>query len=88
MSRGFRCALFGLAMTVVARLGPWTWPGWPAVTVLDFALKHFAPSVVGPVAKVVGLVVLIVVNTAFWALIACAAVRAAIFATAPLRTKR
>lgn len=74
--RGVRCAVFGLAMTVLARLGPWSWPGWPAVTVLDFALAHAAPSVAGPVLKGLGLVVLLVVNAGFWALLACAALRA------------
>ena len=72
-SRGFRCALFGIAMTVLARLGPWSWPGWPAVTVLDFALAHAAPSVAGPTMKAFGLVVLLLVNTGFWGLAAYAA---------------
>lgn len=75
MSRGARCVAFGLAMTVLARLGPWTWPGWPAVTVLDFALTHAAPSVAGPVVKGVGLLALIAVNAGFWALLAYAALR-------------
>jgi len=74
MSRGFRCALFGIAMTVIARVGPWAWPGWPAVKVLDFALAHSAPSVAGSVYKGLGLVVLILVNAGFWAVVAYAAV--------------
>jgi integral membrane sensor domain MASE1 len=73
MSRGFRCALFGIAMTILARLGPWSWPGWPAVTVLDLVLTHAAPSVVGPVLKGLGLVALMLVNVASWALVAYAA---------------
>jgi hypothetical protein len=72
-SRGFRCALFGIAMTVLARVGPWSWPGWPAVTVLDFALAHAAPSVAGPTLKAAGLVALLVVNAGFWGLAAWAA---------------
>ena len=76
MSPGFRCALFGIAMTVLARLGPWSWPGWPAVTVLDFVLARFSPSVVGPVAKGVGLVGLLIVNVGFWSVLALLAVRA------------
>lgn len=72
-SRGFRCALFGIAMTILARLGPWSWPGWPAITVLDFALAHAAPSVAGPVMKGAGLVALLIVNAGFWALVAYAA---------------
>jgi len=78
-SRGVRCAMFGLAMTVLARLGPWAWPGWPAVTVLDFALTHAAPSVAGPIVKGVGLLALIAVNAGFWALLAYAALRVSLY---------
>ena len=74
MSRGFRCALFGIAMTVVARVGPWSWPGWPAVKVLDFALARTAPSVAGPIYKGLGLLLLMFVNVGFWAVVAYAAV--------------
>lgn len=81
-SRGFRCAAFGLAMTVLARLGPWDWPGWPAVTVLDFALTHAAPSVAGPIVKGVGVLALIAVNAGFWALLAYAALRVGLFVNA------
>lgn len=78
--RGFRyTVMFGLAMTILARVGPWDWPGWPAVTVLDFALSHAAPSVAGPVVKAVGLLALIVVNAGFWALLAYAALRVGLF---------
>lgn len=86
--RGYRCALFGLAMTVLARLGPWSWPGWPAVTALDFALAHAAPSVAGPIVRGVGLVALIVVNAGFWALAAYAALRIGLFAMAKVRSRR
>jgi hypothetical protein len=79
MSRGFRCALFGIAMTILARLGPWRWPGWPALTMLDFVLAHYSPSVVGPVAKGLGLVCLLVVNVGFWTVLALLAVRAGSF---------
>lgn len=74
MSRGFRCALFGIAMTIIARVGPWSWPGWPAVKVLDFALARTAPSVAGPIYKGLGLLLLIFMNVAFWAVVAYAAV--------------
>ena len=75
MSRGFRCFLFGIAMTVFARVGPWSWPGWPAITALDFVLAHAAPSVAGPITKSFGLVALMLVNSGFWALVAFAALR-------------
>jgi hypothetical protein len=75
MSRGMRCALFGLAMTVLARLGPWSWPGWPALTLLDFVLARWAPPTVTPVAKAYGLIALLIVNAGFWALVAWCVVR-------------
>jgi hypothetical protein len=70
MSRTFRCALFGIAMTVLARVGPWMWPRWPAIVVLDFMLAHAAPSVVSPVQKAFGVIVLLIVNVGFWAALA------------------
>lgn len=70
MSRLARCVLFGIAMTVLARIGPWGWPGFPAITVLDFALARWAPSVASPVHKAFGTVALLVVNAGFWALAA------------------
>lgn len=75
MSREFRCALAGLGMTLFAWYGPWSWPGWPATTLLDFFLAHAAPSVMSPIAKAFGFVGLIIVNSGFWALITCALVR-------------
>jgi hypothetical protein len=77
ISQAFRCGLFGLAMTLLAWLGPWRWPGWPALALLDFTLARAAPSVAGPVVKGLGLVVLLLVNTAFWGLLGCAAARIA-----------
>lgn len=74
-SRAFLCILFGLGMTVFAWIGPWFWPGWPASTLLDFVLARFEPSVVAPATKAVGFVVLIIVNAAFWAVLAWAALR-------------
>lgn len=87
LSRAFRCALFGIGMTVLARVGPWHWPGWPAVTVLDFVLARFSPSVVGPVAKGLGLVFLLVVNVSFWSVVACLAVQGGSLLLRRLRTR-
>lgn len=81
---GFVCALIGLGMTVLARVGPWTWPGWPAVTLLDLYLARAAPSVLPPHLKAIGLVVLLVVNAGFWALIFWLIIRA----TTALRRRR
>lgn len=62
--------LFGIGMTVLARVGPWLWPGWPAVTLLDFVLGTAAPSVVTPFEKAMGVIALLFVNVTFWALLA------------------
>ena len=70
MRRVTRCALFGVAMTAIARIGPWSWPGWPAVTLLDFILARYTPSVVPPLLHALGIVLLFTVNTVFWALVA------------------
>lgn len=64
MSRGFVCALFGVAMTLFSWFGPWAWPAWPALTTMrlfpDFADYGFA--VRGAI-----IVILIAINSAFWA---------------------
>jgi len=70
MSRGTRCVLFGLAMTALAYVGPWHWPGWPAIALLDFVLARWAPSTVSPVLRASGTLVLLFVNAGFWALLA------------------
>ena len=70
VSREFKAALIGLAMTVIARIGPWYWPGWPARTVLDFVLARWAPSQVSGPVKGLGLLALIIVNAGFWGVIA------------------
>jgi hypothetical protein len=69
MSRGFVAALAGLAVTVVAWIGPWSWPAWPAFAVLNLVFgNRFARL---PYAgRAVAIVVLIAVNVAFWAAIA------------------
>ena len=70
MSRGFLVTLLGIVMTVIARLGPWDWPGWPARTALDFVLARWAPSVVSGPIKALGLLALMLINIGFWAGIA------------------
>lgn len=76
MSRAEKCVAFGVAMTVLARLGPWSWPGWPAITLLDFTLARYAPSVASPLEQALGTVVLLIVNAGFWAVIAWAVLTA------------
>ena len=63
MSRGFACAIFGIAMTLFSWFGPWAWPAFPALTTMrlfsDFADYAFALR--GTI-----IVLLIAVNSAFW----------------------
>lgn len=69
MSRGFLCALLGIAMTLFAWFGPWAWPAWPAFAVIDVVFGSntaFAELSIGVRAATV--VMLIVVNVIFWAM--------------------
>ena len=88
MSRGFVCTLIGIVMTVIARLGPWFWPGWPARTVLDFVLTRWAPSVVSGPVKALGLLGLMLINIGFWAGIAWIAIASITAARRRLRGGR
>ena len=64
MSRGFLSTLGGLAVTIFSWFSPWSWPAWPALTLLSFASRP--ESQAGRGAFVVAM---ILVNTAFWSLI-------------------
>lgn len=71
MSRGFLCTLFGLGMTVFSWFGPWEWPAWPAFGALHLVFGKgggFSELPFNERAAIV--VVLIVVNSGTWALIA------------------
>lgn len=66
MSRGFACALFGLAITIFAWFSHWSWPAWPAFAVLTLFSKtdpKFGPAIV---------VLSVAANVAGWALAAYA----------------
>jgi hypothetical protein len=68
MSRGFVCALGGVAMTLIAWYGPWAWPGWPAFALIELAFgSHAAFSELSYATRAAAVLVLIVVNVAFWA---------------------
>jgi len=71
MSRGFRCALIGVAMTLLAWYGPWEWPAWPAFTVISLVFRSGDPYQDLPYAgRAAVLTGLIIVNVGFWALVA------------------
>ena len=75
VSRGFVCTLIGLGMTVFSWFGPWAWPAWPALTVLDLVFGGSGGSFAElpfrlRAATIVGL---IAINSAAWAVAAAAA---------------
>ena len=68
MSRGFACAIFGVAMTLFSWYAPWGWPAWPALTtmrILVGAQTNFADLPYATRGVVIAL--LIAINIAFWA---------------------
>ncbi|HUP45893.1 MAG TPA: hypothetical protein VM779_10320 [Thermoanaerobaculia bacterium] len=71
MSRGFLCALSGIALTIFSWYGPWGWPAWPAFAVLHLVFGtgggyHELP----PAGRGAVIVALLVINVTAWA-IAC-----------------
>lgn len=67
MSRGFVCTLGGIAITIFAWFGPWLWPAWPALAVLELAFSPERPfSALLPGAKQAVVVLLIIWNVAVW----------------------
>ena len=64
MSRGFVCAVFGIAMTLFSWFGPWAWPAWPALAIMR-QLPDFGDYAFGVRGAII--VLLIVINSAFWA---------------------
>ncbi len=88
VSREFVCALSGVGFTLLAWFGPWSWPGWPAVTVLDFFLAYAAPSQVTGNAKAVGMVGLILINVGFWGVVTYALLSTAAFIRRRIASRR
>ncbi len=68
MSRGFISALVGIAMTIFSWYGPWSWPAWPAYTVMAMVRTNFAD--LPYLTKGAFVVLLIIVNVGVWATIA------------------
>jgi|GEM_PF-1197162 len=68
MSKGFRSALFGIAMTLLGWYGPWEWPSWPGIVAFDALVKPTDVLSVGaPPLRAAVVVLLIAVNVAAWA---------------------
>lgn len=68
MSRGFIAALAGIAMTLFAWFGPWAWPAWPALAIIDVVFGSntaFGELPFG--TRAITVTVLIMVNVMFWA---------------------
>jgi hypothetical protein len=73
VSRGFVCSLFGIAMTVFSWYGPWEWPAWPAFALLHLVFGSGAAWQELPYGQRAAVViVLIIINSGFWALLAAA----------------
>ncbi|MCU1231458.1 MAG: hypothetical protein JWO97_4342 [Acidobacteria bacterium] len=68
MSRGFACALGGIAVTAFSWISPWAWPAWPALALMRYVFEStFADLPYATRGAIV--VLLIVVNVAVWAAI-------------------
>jgi hypothetical protein len=77
MSRGFVAALAGIAMTIFAWYGPWEWPAWPALTLIDVVFGSNTAFAELPLAtRAATITMLIVVNVAFWGAVVWIAMRA------------
>jgi hypothetical protein len=67
LSRGFLCAMAGVAVTVLAWFGPWTWPAWPGLVVVDLV---FAPprslADLPFTGRAVAVFLLLAINVAAW----------------------
>lgn len=70
MSRGFISSLIGLAVTLLSWYGPWAWPAWPAFTAIDLVFGHTGFADFSYEIRSAIVVMLIVLNVSFWAVIA------------------
>jgi hypothetical protein len=71
MSRTFVCIVFGLAMTLFSWYAPWQWPSLPALMMVRlFAGTRFNLADLPNSQRGAMLVLMIIINTALWALAA------------------
>jgi hypothetical protein len=71
VSRGFVCAMFGLAMTLFSWYSPWAWPAWPALTTMQIVIGTQTSFADLPYAVRGGAIVLLIaINVACWAAVA------------------
>ncbi len=78
LSRGFICAVIGLAMTIFSWYGPWSWPAWPALGTMALIFgSHSSFADLPYAARGAFIVFLIALNSAVWALVAMAVWRVA-----------
>lgn len=83
MSLGFRCALAGLAITILGYFGAWEWPAWPAFWLLDVVFGNGSSWIyLSAGVRDLVLVALIAFNTACWG------VAAWLFVTLAARLRR
>ncbi|GAC1429108.1 MAG: hypothetical protein NVSMB68_01270 [Thermoanaerobaculia bacterium] len=75
MSRGFISSLIGLAVTLLSWYGPWAWPAWPAFTAIDLVFGHTGFAEYSFAIRSAIVVMLIVLNVSFWAVVAYAVTR-------------
>lgn len=67
VSRGFVCALVGVAVTLLAFLDIWFWPAWPAFAVLQWVFRDGLEWTTLPFGvRAAAIVGLIAFNIAFW----------------------
>jgi hypothetical protein len=69
LSRGFISAIAGIAVTLFSWYGPWAWPAWPAFTVIQLVFGHEGFAELSYNERAATIVMLIVVNVAFWGLV-------------------
>lgn len=71
LSRGFICAVIGVAMTILSWYGPWSWPAWPALGVMALIFgTHTSFADLPYAVRGAFMVVLIAVNIGAWAAVA------------------